>query len=100
MRAFWLAALVAIVGGSLLSWFLRRRQSRLADPVRLAKLLVVHGVMVVAFGWIAIGAAREGGALFWSLAVLCALLAVAQLGLGVFVVCAWIATERGDDSST
>jgi hypothetical protein len=57
--------------------------------------------MVVAFGGVAIGAAREGGALFWSLAVVCAVLAVAQFGLGVFVVWAWTtATERGGDSST
>jgi drug/metabolite transporter superfamily protein YnfA len=100
MRAFWLAALAAIIGGSVLSWLLTRRQSRFAQPVRLAKLLVVHGVMIVAFGSAAIGAAHEGGALFWSLAVACALLAAAGLGLGVFLVWGSTAIERGDDSST
>jgi succinate-acetate transporter protein len=100
MRAFWLAALVAITGGSMLTWLLARRQSQFAQPVRLAKLLVVYGVFVVAFGSSAIGAARAGGALFWSLAVACALLAVAAFGLGVLVVWAWTtASERADDSS-
>jgi hypothetical protein len=99
VQTVWLVLGGALVAVNALAWILGRRGSQFADPVRLARFLVVYGVLAFAFGSFAIGSAREGGALFWSLAVACAVLAVAAIGLAAFVVWAWTATTRGDNSS-
>jgi hypothetical protein len=82
MRTVFLVAGALIVAGLIVQPVLDRLRPRYSEPVRLARRLLVHAVIALAFGWTAFEAAREGGALLIGLAVVFAILTVLAVLIG------------------
>jgi uncharacterized membrane protein len=97
VRIVFLVGGALIVAGLLVQPIVGRIWPRYADPVRLVRMVLTQGVVAVAFGWIAIGLAQEGGPLFVGLAVLCAALAIGALLMGALFVWGFAKDASGED---
>ena len=88
MGVFALILLVAIVGGRLMAWLVKRRRPELADTIHSSVSSIMHGGLAVIFAWVAVGLAREGGVLLLGPVAASAVLAAWSIAMaGVF---AWL----------
>ncbi len=90
-----LVLLVAIVLG-VLARVLVRRDSRLADPVRLTSQLITHIGVAVLFGWTAVRLAHDDDALHLVIAGVLGLLAVGLVLIAALLVWGFFRFSSGE----
>ena len=99
MRAFALVYLVAVVGGRLAAWLLRRRRASVADAIRAVIIVFTYAGLGVILAAITLEGAREDGALVLLLTAGLALLGVWSFALAGFLAWMFITTRGSDESN-
>jgi hypothetical protein len=100
MRVFALIGLIAIVGGRVAAWLLKRWRPQLSDSIRVSTMIFTQGVVAIIVGAIAVRLPQDGDPVRLALGILLGLLALGSAALGGLYAWAWLkygaAGERAD----